>query len=64
MSSKSGNGKVESLDTEGMDISDKLDLLIEAHRDLVEQISELREEVAEKFDNLNLPGADFSLEEN
>ena len=56
-----GNGETKNIDTEGLDVSTKLDILIEALKDFQEQFDEFREEVAEKLANISSDGPGFDI---
>lgn len=56
--------RVEVSDLEGLDLSAKLELILEAIIDLAEDIQDLREsqaEIVEKINNISSPGVDYDL---
>lgn len=52
------SGRIDEVDTEGMSVDEKVDVLIEA----VVDISDTLEEILEGIRNLSTPGGDFTVE--
>lgn len=56
-----GNGKT-TLTTQDLDVSSKLDLIIESLSELNDTVGTLRDELVEKIANMSLPGDAYEVD--